>query len=52
MFTTINNSTGAYKLLNLRTKLNLKDFNLLDKENISVQKLYNTANQNNGVINS
>ena len=26
--------------------------NLLDEEKISVQKLYNTANQNNSVINS
>ena len=26
--------------------------NLLDKEKISVQKLYNTTNQNNSVINS
>ena len=31
----------------------LKDLNLLDKEKISVQKLYNTANQNHhSVINS
>ena len=29
--------------------LNLKGLNLLDKEKISVQKLYNTANQNNSV---
>ena len=30
----------------------LKNLNLLDKEKISVQKLYDTANQNNSVINS
>ena len=29
-----------------------RGFNLLDKEKISVQKLFNTANQNNSFINS
>ena len=36
----------------LRTKYNLKCLNLLDKEKISVQKLYSTANQNYSVINN
>ena len=29
-----------------------KGLNLLDKEKMSIQKLYNTANQNNSVVNS
>ena len=38
--------------LKLGQNLIWKDLNLLDKEKISVQKLYNTANQINSVINS
>ena len=50
----------CYKVFGLKFSLYLegsrlfrfKGLNLLDKEKISVPKLYNTANQNNSVINS